>query len=89
MGLHSLTNSPNSVYDQLVSEYGLAGVFAFMILYIGFFLKRIKKLTYGVPLLLLLLGAFGVEYWYEQLSIIIVFEFLMLLNIKETGGQYA
>ncbi|MFC0773506.1 hypothetical protein [Terrimonas alba] len=83
--LHSLTNSPNSVYDQLVAEYGLTGLAAFIFLYAGFFFKKIKKMTYGLPLLLLLLGAFGVEYWYEQLSIVIVFELLMLLNIKETG----
>ncbi len=87
--LHSLTNSPNSVYDQLVSEYGLVGLVAFAILYVGFFLKKIKKVTYGAGLLLLLLGAFGVEYWYEQLSIVIFFELLMLLGIKETGEQYA
>lgn len=87
--LHSLTNSPNSVYDQLVAEYGVIGLAAFIFLYAGFFFKKIKKMTYGLPLLLLLLGAFGVEYWYEQLSIVIIFEFLMLLNIKETGERYA
>ncbi|NOT49907.1 MAG: hypothetical protein HOP10_01360 [Chitinophagaceae bacterium] len=81
--LHSLVNSPNSVYDQLIAEYGLAGILAFILLYLAFYIKYLKKLSYGIPLLLLLLGCFGVEYWYEQLSIVILFELLMLLNIKE------
>lgn len=82
--LHSLINSPNSVYDQLLAEYGLLGILAFVLLYLAFFVKHLRRLTYGIPLFLLLLGSFGVDYWYEQLSIVIVFEFLMLLNIKET-----
>ncbi len=85
--LHSLVNSPNSVYDQLIAEYGLPGLLAFILFYLAFFIKHLKKLSYSIPILLLLLGAFGVEYWYEQLSIVIFFELLMLLNIKETKEQ--
>ena len=82
--LHSLVNNPNAVYDQLISEYGLLGFLAFILLYLAFFVKHWRKLTYGIPLLLILLGSFWVDYWYEQLSIVILFELLMLLNIKET-----
>ncbi|HMK27964.1 MAG TPA: hypothetical protein VK483_18180 [Chitinophagaceae bacterium] len=85
--LHSLVNSPNAVYDQLIAEYGILGVLAFIFLYLAFFIKYLRKLTYGIPLMLLLLGSFGVEYWFEQLSIVIIFELLMLLNIKETKEQ--
>jgi hypothetical protein len=88
MELHSLINSPDSLYDQLIAEYGLAGIFSFILFYIGFFVKHIRKLTYGIPLLLIVLGAFGVGYWYEQLSVVILFELLMILNIKETKEQY-
>jgi len=35
-GLHSLTNTPFSVYDQLIAEYGLLGIIAFIIFYLGF-----------------------------------------------------
>jgi hypothetical protein len=83
-GLHSLTNSPYSVYDQLLAEYGLLGMLVFVIFYLGFFAKHYKKLTYGIPLLLLLLAILFVEYWFEQLSVIVFFELLLLLNIKET-----
>jgi len=84
-GLHSLTNSPFSVYNQLLAEYGLAGIAAFIIGYLGFFAKHYKTLTYGIPLLLLALAVFFIDYWFEQLSVIVFFELLLLLNIKETA----
>jgi hypothetical protein len=31
-----------------------------------------------------MLAAFFIEYWFEQLSVIVFFELLLLLNIKET-----
>lgn len=82
--LHSLINTPNSVYDQLLAEYGLAGIACFVLLYLAFFREALKRNTCGLPLLLLMLGAFATEYWFEQLSIVILFEMMMLLNIKET-----
>ena len=83
--VHSLTNSPNSVYDQVFSEYGLLGFAGLVIFYIGFFTKEYKKLTYGIPLLIMLLGIFFTEYWFEQLSVIILFELFIFLNLKETA----
>jgi hypothetical protein len=83
-GLHSLTNSPFSVYDQMLSEYGLLGIVVFIVFYLGFFVKHFKKLTYGIPLLLLMMAAFSIDYWFEQLSVIVIFELMLMLNIKET-----
>jgi hypothetical protein len=80
---HSLINTPNSTYGQLLSEYGLAGMISFFVFYMGFFAKHFKKLTYGIPLLILMLGLFFMEYWFEQLSVLILFELLLFLNIKE------
>jgi hypothetical protein len=85
--LHSLGNSPNSVYDQLLAEYGLLGFIAFLIYYVGYFLKHYKSLTYGLPILMIVLGLFFIEYWFEQLSILVFFELLLLLNIKENSPQ--
>lgn len=82
---HSLTNDPGSVYDQLLAEYGLAGILCFVIGYLAYFLKHYRKLTYGIPLLILLLAVFATDYWFEQLSAILFFELLMLLNIKESS----
>jgi hypothetical protein len=86
---HSVANRPDSVYSQLAGEYGLIGLLLFFVLYAGGFLKRLRYLTYGVPLLLLLGGAFFTEYWFEQLSVVVLFEFLLLLdgNKENTGRE--
>jgi hypothetical protein len=84
---HSLSNNPDSVYDQLLAEYGLLGIIAFTVWYLGYFLKDYKKLTYGLPILLMVLVLFFIEYWFEQLSILIFFELLLLLNIKEMSSK--
>ena len=83
--LHSIINTSNCVYDQLLSEYGIAGVLLFLFFYLGFFTIRAKKVAYSMPLILLTLSAFMIDYWYEQLSIVIIFELLLLLDIKETS----
>ena len=83
-GFHSISNNPASVYDQLLAEYGLLGLLVFFIYYLGYFLKRYKQLTYGLPLLFFLAMVLITDYWFEQLSIMIVFELLLFLNIKES-----
>lgn len=83
--LHSLTNSPFSVYDQLLAEYGLLGVTVFLIFYLGYFIRNIKNLSYGIPIIVLMLAVFFIDYWFEQLSVVVFFELLLLLNIKETA----
>lgn len=85
-GYHSLLNSPFSVYDQLLSEYGIIGLLVFFGGYIWFFAKNIKALTYGVPLLLLTLAMLNIDYWFEQLSILVLFELLLLLDMKQTSA---
>lgn len=85
--IHSVMNSPNDVYDQLISEYGIAGLIAFALLYVLWFVKRAAPTASGIPLLLLMLGAFTMDYWFEQLSVVILFELLMLINIKEKFGE--
>jgi hypothetical protein len=82
-GRHSIINNPNSVYDQLLSEYGLLGLGVFFIFYLGFFIKKFKTATYGIPLIIFLSAIFFVDYWFEQLSIIVFFELLFFLNLKE------
>jgi GT2 family glycosyltransferase len=79
-GGHSVVNMPDSVYGQLLGEYGLAGIVAFFLLYAGYFLRRVRSLSYGLPLVLFLGSSFFMEYWFEQLSIVVLFEFLLLLD---------
>ncbi|MEO6668577.1 MAG: hypothetical protein ABIN36_03805 [Ferruginibacter sp.] len=80
---HSIMNSPASVYGQLLSEYGLIGLAAFLFFYMGYFYKRRKEMTYGIALFFILLSAFFVEYWFEQLSIVVLFELMIFIDIKQ------
>jgi hypothetical protein len=82
-GMHSIANSPNSFYGQLLGEYGLVGVVCFVMLYVLFFAKGFTRLTYGLPVLIIMAGALVTEYWFEQLSVVVMFELLILLNRKE------
>lgn len=84
-GLHSVVNTPNSVYDQLAGEYGLAGLLSFAFLYIGFFFRQRKSFNYGLPLLFMMCGLFFTDYWFEQLSIVLLFELLLFLDIQESN----
>ncbi|HSZ85275.1 MAG TPA: hypothetical protein VK787_04555, partial [Puia sp.] len=81
--LHSVINTSDSVYDQLFSEYGIFGLAVFVFFYAWFFIKKINKIGYALPLVFLLLSVFAVGYWFEQLSIVVFFELLMFLNVKE------
>ncbi len=85
--LRSMLNAPDCVYDQLVAEYGLAGLAIFAFLYIGFFVRHIRRLSYGVPLLFMLSAGLLTGYWFEQLSIVVLFECMIFLDIKEGGGH--
>jgi hypothetical protein len=82
----SLINTPDSEYDRLLTEYGLAGLAFFVCFYMAFFIRDWKTLSYGIPMLFLMAGGFLIGYWFEQLSVVVLFECMMLLDKKE-GGQ--
>lgn len=84
---HAAENTPDSTYYQLLGEYGFVGLLAFLVLYFGYFIKKLPRSGYGIPLLLLLLMAFSVEYWFEQLSIVILAELLFFLAIADTSKK--
>lgn len=79
---HEATNTPDTVYFQLAGEYGAVGLLLLFVCYFGFYLKRVSKNRVGLPLLLVLAGAFFAEYWFEQFSIVVLFELLFFIDIK-------
>lgn|SRR5690554_4738517 len=79
---HSALNTPHSVFNQILGEYGVIGLLLLVIFYIIFFVKRFKYLTYGKYLLIIIVQALFIDYWFEQLSIIILFELLMFIDLK-------
>lgn len=79
---HTAANTPDSAYSQLAGEYGIAGLIFFIVCYCGYFIRRLSYLTYGLPLFFMLLMTLSVEYWFEQLSVVILFELLIFLDIR-------
>jgi len=82
-GFHSVANFPYSFYVQLLGEYGIAGCICFCLFYLGYFLKQWRKNGYAVPILLIMTAAFAADYWFEQLSVVLLFELFLLLDNKE------
>lgn len=85
---HSILNFPNSVLNQLAGEYGLIGLALFFIFYVGFYLKRYKKLKSGKILLPLILFFLLTDYWFESFNILIVFELIMFMELTPTTNAH-
>lgn len=83
---HSIINMPNSVYNQIAGEYGLLGIMLFIVLYLGYIWKRKKILGASIFIVLLTLAFLGFEYWFEMISLTVIFELLLFIKIydKET-----
>ncbi len=81
---HSALNLPDSSFNQILGEYGLIGIILFILFYLLFFLKRFRELSYGKYLILVIIQALFIDYWFEQLSIVILFELLILLDLKNS-----
>ncbi|BAV05574.1 hypothetical protein SAMN05421788_108286 [Filimonas lacunae] len=81
--LHSIANTPNAVYNQVIGEYGIAGLLVFITGYVWFWARRYRILSFGIPILLLTAGVLLMDYWFEQLSVLFVIELLLFVDIKE------
>lgn len=86
---HSESNRPFSVYNQLLGEYGIVGVLLFVCCYLWYFFRRIRKSTFALPLFISLFFIFNIDYFIESLSVLLFFELLMFIDIKEKriGGD--
>ncbi|PZF72394.1 hypothetical protein [Taibaiella soli] len=81
IGYHSVNNFPNSVYNQLLSEYGLVGLVVFLVFYLWFFIRKYKKLSFSLFLLPLLLIYFNYAYLFETLDVVVFFELLFFCDL--------
>jgi len=79
---HSITNLPFSWYNELLGEYGLLGLLAFVVFYLAFFARRARHYSYGRIIFVAMLGFFLFDYWYERLSVMVFFELIMLVDLK-------
>ncbi|MGC4059027.1 MAG: hypothetical protein QM743_13065 [Chitinophagaceae bacterium] len=65
-------------------EYGLAVAAVSFPVYAAIFCVAIPRLSYGkllIPVVLLMLAT---DYWFEQLSVVVLFELLLFIDIKKT-----
>lgn len=74
-------NWPDSFYNQLLGEYGLAGLFIFVFFYAGYYARRFGRLSYGLWLSALLLPFALLSYLFESLCVMIFFELLMEMDL--------
>ncbi len=80
---HSIAHAPNNTYLQILSEYGLAGVILFLFLYVLYFVRHVlKSQTRHWAVLLLTALLLATDYWLESISVLVVFELLMLLSFQ-------
>jgi hypothetical protein len=80
---HSESNKPLSTYNQLLGEYGLIGIASFFILYLFYFFKRTDKKSYSIPIIIVVLFAFNINYYIESINLLVFYELLSFINIKE------
>lgn len=79
---HSIKHFPNSFVNQLFGEYGVTGAILFLIFYVLFFTRHFNTLSYGRYLILLLGGFLLFDYLFEYLSVVVIFELFMLIDIQ-------
>lgn len=81
IGYHSVNNFPNSVYNQLLGEYGLVGLAMLLVFYLWFFVRKFKKLSFSLFLMPLLLIYFNYGYLFESLDVVVFFELLFFCDM--------
>ena len=78
---HSVMNMPNSTYNQIAGEYGVLGLLVFVVFYVGFVVRNRSKTKLGLYSAALLFMFLGMEYWFELISLTVVFELMFSSEI--------
>jgi hypothetical protein len=86
---HSIINFPNSVFNQILGEYGLIGFILFLVFYVWFFLRHYSKLSFGKVLLPFFLCFLFTDYWFEAFNIFIIFELMMFIDLAKIKQENA
>ena len=76
-------NQPFSSFNRILGEYGFLGSLLFVFMYLGYFIRNKGYMTYGKIMIISLLAFCLIDYWLEYLSVFVIFELLMMVDIKE------
>lgn len=79
---YSTANFPDSFYNQIFGEYGILGALMFLFFYVGYFLKQIHKLSYGLWLFVILLPFAHLSYIFDTMCVMPFFEWLLLIDLE-------
>jgi len=71
-------NQPFSVYNQIFGEYGLIGFLCLIAFYLNGVWNRLRGSSYVFLILISLLLFFLLDYWFEYLATMIMFELLII-----------
>ncbi|HYD20694.1 MAG TPA: hypothetical protein VEB40_04405 [Flavipsychrobacter sp.] len=81
---HSIRHLPNSFINQIFGEYGVLGFILFLVFYVWFFVKRVRKLKYSIFIGILMAYFLLFDYMFEYLSLVVFFEMFFLLELKQS-----
>ena len=81
---HSIRHLPNSFINQIFGEYGVLGFIFFLVFYVWFFVKRVRKLKYSIFIGILMAYFLLFDYMFEYLSLVVFFEMFFLLELKQS-----
>lgn len=84
---NTFSNKPFSFYNEIFGEYGMIGFICWIFLYVGFFIRRWKYLTYTRFIFLFTLVVLATDYWYHGLTMIVILELLTLIDLKINNHQ--
>jgi hypothetical protein len=79
----SIKHFPNNFFSQILGEYGLLGLALFVGFYITFFYRKTPNKLFLLILLTCSASFLLLDYLYEYFNVMVVFEMLLFLNIKE------
>jgi hypothetical protein len=86
-GYHSIRHFPNSFVNQLLGEYGFVGLLLFLVFYLFYFLRHLKRLSYTIPILVMLCCFMVFDYLFEYLSVVVFFEMFFLIDLKQRAAN--
>jgi len=87
--LSQTNNWPNSIYSQILGEYGIIGGLIFILFYFGYYFKERKYWSYGLWVTLLIIAFSFFDYMFEPLCVMIFYELLMEIDIMANKERLA
>ncbi len=87
--LSQTNNWPNSVYNQILGEYGIIGGLIFILFYFGYYFKGRRYWSYGLWITLLIIAFSFFDYMFEPLCVMIFYELLMEVDIMANKERLA